>query len=541
MSETAPHPDPDDTPVISAREQRFVIFAASLGTAFEWYDFYLYGSLAIVFSALFFPPGNETAALIASLATFAVGFAVRPLGALLFGSRGDRSGRKNTFLITIVLMGLSTAGVGLLPGFSAIGWLAPAALLALRVVQGLALGGEYGGASVYIAEHCEARRLGFKTSWLQTTTSLGFLLAMALVLAVRSLMATGDFAVWGWRVPFILSLPMLGVSLYIRTKLGESPVFARMRAHGALSRTPLRDIFADPANRRAMLFALFATTMPLGVVSSLASLAALVFLGGPMQMDTLDIYLVMTIALVVSTPVYVLAGWLSDYVGAARVIVGGSLLALVVIYPAFVGLERLANPGLVRFQAATPIIVSARDCHTRIFVTPAARLSSCDRAKDLLTRAGLSFTSTTAQAGQPDVTTTFAGQAITGFDPGVYKAELAKLGYPKPARLSVQAKLAIAAILAVLFGATGINSGPLSAYLTQRFAPQVRYSAVSFSYHVGNGIFGGFLPLIMSALAISTGHILGGLWYPIVLLAVAVGVGLLHLRDRQAHWPQEAG
>lgn len=509
---------------------RWVVLGASLGTVFEWYDFFLYGSLATYFGIWFFPPGNQTAGLLASLATFGAGFAVRPLGSLVFGRLGDMAGRKNTFLLTIILMGLSTAAVGVLPTFEHIGWAAPVLLVALRLVQGLALGGEFGGATVYVAEHCAARVRGYKTSWIQITGAAGFLLATVVILGTRAAVGPQAFSQWGWRMPFVCSLALLAVSIWIRLKLDESPVYLKMKAAGEVSKAPLTEAFAQPRHVKAMGVALLGGTMPLGVVSIAASLAPLIFLSGPLHVDALQVYGMMAVALIVTLPLYVVFGSLSDRIGRRKVMLAGCFLALVTCYPVFSSLGRYANPALVEFQQHVPVTVAASDCHVRLFVTPNTRLSTCDKAKQFLSRAGVNYTSARAD-GTNGVVTRIGATTLTGFDEARYRAALVAAGWPPladPARIN---HVAVTLLLMVLLACAAMISGPMAAYLAELFPPRIRYTAVSFPYHIGNGWFGGFLPLVMSALAVGTGNMIAGVAYPVVMLAIAFVVGLRYLRD----------
>jgi MFS family permease len=513
-----------------AHASRWVVLGASLGTVFEWYDFFLYGSLATYFGIWFFPPGNQTAGLLASLATFGAGFAVRPLGSLVFGRLGDMAGRKNTFLLTIILMGVSTAAVGVLPTFEHIGWTAPILLVALRLIQGLAVGGEFGGATVYIAEHCAPRVRGYKTSWIQITGSAGFLLATVVIFAARAMIGPQEFAQWGWRVPFGFSLILLIISIWIRFRLDESPVYLKMKAAGQVSKAPLTEAFAEPRNLKAMFVALLGGTMPLGVTSIAASVAPLVLLSGPLHVDALQVYGMMAIALIVTLPLYVVFGSLSDRIGRRKVMLCGCFLALVTCYPVFSSLGRYANPDLVEFQQRVPITVAARDCHVHFFVTPNTRLSTCDKTRQFLSRAGVNYSSLPAE-GADDVVTHIGATTLTGFDEAHYKATLAAAGWTpsaNPARIN---HVAVTLLLMVLLACTAMISGPMAAYLSELFPARIRYTAVSFPFHIGNGWFGGFLPLVMSALAAGTGNMIAGVAYPIVTLAVAFVVGLRYMHD----------
>src|SRR6267154_4282027 len=386
-------------------EERRVIFASSLGTVFEWYDFYLYATLAPFFAALFFPSGNETAALLSAFATYAAGFLVRPFGAIVFGRIGDLVGRKYTFLITIVVMGASTFAVGLLPTYTAIGWTAPVLLVSLRLLHGLALGGEYGGAATYVAEHAPNNRRGYDTSWIQTTATLGFFLALAVIGLCRTQMDAKDFATWGWRIPFAVSIVLLAFSVYIRLKLNESPVFQRMKEEGRGSKAPLTESFARWGNLKLVILALLGATAGQGVVWYTGQFYALFFLLITLKLDFLTTYTLIGASLLIGTPFFIVFGWLSDKIGRLKIIMGGCLLAALTYFPLFHGLTHNVNPALEQFQATVPISVAAEDCHFHLFVGPWSKFTECDKVKDSLTKSSLSFTSLPpAEAGKPVVT-----------------------------------------------------------------------------------------------------------------------------------------
>src|ERR1700680_1903627 len=382
---------PAHVQLASKSEERRVIFASSLGTVFEWYDFYLYATLAPFFAALFFPKGNDTAALLSAFATYAAGFLVRPFGALVFGRIGDLVGRKYTFLVTIVVMGSATFAVGLLPTFQSIGWGAPVLLVSLRLLQGLALGGEYGGAATYVAEHAPQNQRGYDTSWIQTTATLGFFLALLVIYLCRftGWMEPKDFAEWGWRVPFLVSLVLLIFSVYIRLKLNESPVFQRMKAEGKGSKAPLRDSFLKYPNNKYVLLALLGATAGQGVVWYTGQFYALFFLTITLKLDYVSAYSLIGISLLIGTPFFIFFGWLSDKIGRLKIILAGCLIAAVTYFPLFKALTHYVNPALETFQTANPITVAAKDCQFHIFVGPWSKFSECDKAKDFLTKSGL--------------------------------------------------------------------------------------------------------------------------------------------------------
>src|SRR6267378_2708478 len=381
-------------------EEKKVIFASSLGTVFEWYDFYLYATLAPFFAALFFPPGNDTAALLSAFATYAAGFLVRPFGALVFGRIGDLVGRKYTFLVTIVVMGSATFLVGLLPTYSAIGWAAPVLLVTLRLAQGLALGGEYGGAATYVAEHARPHERGYTTSYIQTTATLGFFLALLVIGLSRVYMDAKMFAEWGWRIPFWISLVLLVFSVYIRLRLNESPIFAKMKEEGKGSTAPLTESFLHYPNNKYVLLALLGATAGQGVVWYTGQFYALFFLTITLKLDYISAYSLIALSLLIGTPFFIVFGWLSDRIGRLKIILAGCLIAAVTFHPLFKALTHYVNPGLEEFAAKTPITVAATDCQFHIFVGPWSKFSDCDRVKDFMTKQGLSFKSVPVEPGK---------------------------------------------------------------------------------------------------------------------------------------------
>src|SRR4051812_44462945 len=421
-----------DGRLVSKSEERRVIFASSLGTVFEWYDFYLYATLAPFFAALFFPRGNDTAALLSAFATYAAGFLVRPFGAILFGRLGDLVGRKYTFLVTIVIMGFSTFAVGLLPTYASIGWAAPVLLVSLRLLQGLALGGEYGGAATYVAEHAPQHQRGYDTSWIQTTATLGFFLSLLVIYLCRftGWIEAKDFAEWGWRIPFLVSLLLLIFSIYIRLKLNESPVFQRMKAEGKGSKAPLRDSFLKYPNNKYVLLALLGATMGQGVVWYTGQFYVLFFLTITLKVDGVTAYTLIAIALLLGTPFFIFFGWLSDRIGRLKIILAGCVIAALTYFPLFHALTHYVNPALEKFQAANAISVQAKDCNFHIFVGPWSKFSDCDKAKDYLTKSGLSFTSADLPASSTDTVVTKIGSTeLKGYNEAAYKKALTDLGY----------------------------------------------------------------------------------------------------------------
>src|SRR5436190_11016769 len=387
-----------------SKDEKFVIFASSTGTVFEWYDFYLYATLAPFFAALFFPSGNATAALLSAFVTYAAGFLVRPFGALVFGRVGDIVGRKYTFLVTIVFMGASTFAVGLLPTYSAIGWGAPILLVLLRLVQGLALGGEYGGAATYVAEHAAENRRGYATSWIQTTATLGFFLSLAVIYLCRANMTTQHFTQWGWRIPFLVSSVLLAFSVYIRLKLEESPVFKKIKSEGQTSKAPLTDSFANWDNGKIVLLALLGATAGQGVVWYTGQFYALFFLIITLKLEYQTAYILIALSLVLGTPFFIFFGWLSDRIGRKKIIMAGCLLAVLTYFPLFKALTHYVNPDLEAAAAKTQVSVAASDCSFHIFVGPWSKFSDCDKAKDFLTKQGITFASLPAVEGKGVVT-----------------------------------------------------------------------------------------------------------------------------------------
>ena len=517
-------------PRATKAEERRVIFASSLGTVFEWYDFYLYATLAPFFAVLFFPKGNETAALLSAFATYAAGFLVRPFGALVFGRIGDMVGRKYTFLITILIMGASTFAVGLLPTFHTIGWAAPVLLVTLRLLQGLALGGEYGGAATYVAEHAADNRRGYATSWIQTTATLGFFLSLLVIGLTRVILEKEVFADWGWRIPFLLSLVLLVFSVYIRLKLNESPVFKRMKEEGRGSKAPLRDSFLRYPNNKYVALALFGATAGQGVVWYTGQFYALFFLTITLKLDFLTAYVLVATSLLIGTPFFVFFGWLSDRIGRLKIIMAGCLIAALTYFPLFQGLTKAINPGLQAFQQTVPVTVAATDCDFHIFVTPLTQFSDCDRTKDFLTKSGISFKSVPA-AGDASVVTTIGDTVVTGWNEAELKAALAAKGYadkPDPARINHALAIAILSIMVIY---VAMVYGPIAAFLVEMFPTNIRYTSMSLPYHIGNGWFGGMLPLLATAIVAATGNIYAGLWYPIGIAVMTLVIGTLFLKE----------
>jgi MFS family permease len=528
-TQAPPAPAPADR-VITPAEERRVILASSAGTVFEWYDFYLYATLAPFFAGLFFPSGNETAALLSTFATYAAGFLVRPFGAIVFGRIGDLVGRKYTFLITIVVMGVSTSAVGILPTYETLGVAAPTILVLLRLAQGLALGGEYGGAATYVAEHAPDHRRGYATSWIQTTATVGFFLSLLVIGLCRYFLDPKDFATWGWRIPFLLSIILLAFSVYIRLKLQESPIFRRMKAQGKGSKSPLKDSFLKYPNNKYVLLALLGATAGQGVVWYTGQFYALFFLTLYLKLDYLSAYMIIAGSLVIGTPFFIFFGRLSDKIGRLKIILAGCLIAAVTYIPLFKGLTHFVNPALEKFSDTTPISVAANDCSFHLFVTPWSKFTSCDKAKDFLTKNGLSFESVAAEPGEALVTKIGTAR-IVGFDEAKYKAALAQAGYPeKLDRSQVNWAMTLLLLVIMVIFVTMVY-GPIAAFLVELFPARIRYTSMSLPYHIGNGWFGGMLPLLATALVALQGNIYAGLWYPIIVAGMTFIIGLLFLRE----------
>jgi MFS family permease len=512
------------------KEEKKVIFASSLGTVFEWYDFYLYATLAPFFAALFFPKGNDTAALLSSFATYAAGFLVRPFGALVFGRIGDIVGRKYTFLITIVVMGAATFAVGLLPTFQTIGWLAPVLLVTLRLLQGLALGGEYGGAATYVAEHAPDKRRGYDTSWIQTTATLGFFMALGVILLCRTSISAAEFSDWGWRIPFLVSAILLVFSVYIRLKLQESPVFLKIKSEGKTSKAPLTESFANWSNGKIVLLALLGATAGQGVVWYTGQFYALFFLTITLKLDYVSAYKLIGLSLLIGTPFFIFFGWLSDRIGRKRIILAGCLLAAVTYFPLFSGLTHYVNPQLEKATATTPITVAAEECKFHIFVGPWSKFSECDKVKDFLTKQGISFTSLPAVPNEK-VVTKIGDIELRGWDEAKYKEVLKAKDFPTKADPGQVNWVMTEVLLVIMVIYVTMVYGPIAAFLVELFPTRIRYTSMSLPYHIGNGWFGGMLPLLATAIVAATGNIYYGLWYPIGVAVMTFVIGGLLINE----------
>jgi MFS family permease len=514
-------------------EEKKVIFASSLGTIFEWYDFYIYATLAPFFATLFFPKGNATTALLASFATYAAGFLVRPFGALVFGRIGDLVGRKYTFLVTILVMGLATAAVGFLPSYESIGMLSPIILVLLRLAQGLALGGEYGGAATYVAEHAPDNKRGLYTSWIQTTATLGFFVSLIVIGGCRAGMEEATFKDWGWRIPFLLSLVLLAVSVYIRMKLNESPIFLKMKAQGKGSKSPLRESFTKWPNLKLVLLALFGVTAGQGVVWYTGQFYALFFLTGTLKIDWKTAYLVLTIALALGTGFFIFFGWLSDRIGRMKIMMAGCALAALTYFPIYHAMGHYGNPALEAFSEKTKISLVADNCQIHLFPNPKTVYSDCDKVQDFLSKRALSYETTPGVAGAKTIVH-LNDTTIEGFDEAKLTASLKSLGYPakaNPDDVNV-AMLVLLVFIQVIY--VTMVYGPIAAFLVELFPTRIRYTSMSLPYHIGNGWFGGMLPLTTAAVVAASGNIYSGLWYPVIVAAISLVIGTLFVRDAKA-------
>ena len=530
-------------------EERKVIFASSLGTVFEWYDFYLYGSLSAIIAAQFFSGVNPTAGFIFALMAFAAGFAVRPFGALVFGRIGDLVGRKYTFLVTIMLMGVSTFVVGLLPSYASAGIIAPIILIVLRLIQGLALGGEYGGAATYVAEHAPAGRRGFYTSFIQTTATLGLFLSLLVILGVRTYLGEAEFAAWGWRIPFLLSIVLLGISIWIRLQLQESPAFKQMKEDGTGSKAPLTEAFGTWKNAKVALLALLGGTAGQAVVWYTGQFYALFFLTQTLKMDGATANILIAISLLIGTPFFIVFGWLSDKIGRKPIILGGCLLAAITYFPLFQALTRAVNPDLAAAQASAPVTVVADPASCSFQFNPVGTsqfTSSCDIAKGFLARNSVSYQNEAAPAGTPAKvrvgTTEIASFEGRGLAADALKTQTAAFnqqltaairsaGYPAAYDPAKANKTLAVVILTILVLYVTMVYGPIAAQLVELFPTRIRYSGMSLPYHIGNGWFGGFLPTTAFAMVAATGDIYYGLWYPIVIALMTFVIGLLFVPE----------
>jgi len=553
-------------PELSARDVRRVIFASSLGTVFEWYDFYLYGSLAAIISRQFFSGVNPTAAFIFALMAFAAGFAVRPFGALVFGRLGDLVGRKHTFLVTIMLMGVSTFFVGILPSYASIGMAAPVILILLRLLQGLALGGEYGGAATYVAEHSPHGKRGAFTSWIQTTATLGLFLSLLVIMGCRLALGAEAFEAWGWRIPFLVSLVLLGISVWIRLSLAESPLFQQMKREGTQSKAPLTESFARWGNLKIVLLALFGLTAGQAVVWYTGQFYTLFFLTQTLKVEAQSANIMVALSLLLGTPFFVVFGALSDRIGRKPIIMAGCALAALTYFPLFRALTHYANPALELAQQTAPVSVIADPDGCSVQFNPVGTsefTSPCDVAKSALVRRGVPYANVTPAeaasrggvvlgsgdaAGSPEVVIRIGEVLVRSFDAAAADAEsrrdrfegrlgaaLAAAAYPAAADPEAINRPMVVLLLWILVLYVTMVYGPIAAALVEMFPTRIRYTSMSLPYHIGNGWFGGMLPLTAAALVTAKGHIYAGLWYPVIISAITFVIGMVFIRETRDH------
>ncbi|CAN5559207.1 MFS transporter [soil metagenome] len=541
MATTIPRP--------MSQEEKKVIFASSLGTVFEWYDFYLYGSLAGIIAKQFFSGLDAGSAFIFALLAFAAGFIVRPFGAIFFGRLGDMIGRKYTFLVTILIMGLSTFIVGVLPNYASIGAAAPIILIALRLLQGLALGGEYGGAATYVAEHAPHGKRGAYTSWIQTTATLGLFLSLLVILGVRTALGEAEFADWGWRVPFIVSILLLAVSVWIRLSMNESPAFRKMKAEGKTSKAPLTESFGQWKNLKIVILALIGLTAGQAVVWYTGQFYALFFMTQALKVDSATANIYVAVALLIGTPFFILFGSLSDRIGRKPIIMAGCLLAALTYFPVFTALTQAANPDLYAAQQKNKVVITADpgECSFQFNPTGTVKFtSSCDIAKQTLANASVSYENLPAAAGTPatikigeSVISSYSSKGLPADELKKKDSEFKKLvaddlkaaGYPTKADPAKTDKFMVIAILTYLVILVTMVYGPIAAMLVEMFPTRIRYTSMSLPYHIGNGWFGGLLPTTAFAIVAQTGNMYNGLWYPIIIAGATFVIGTLFVRE----------
>ncbi|GIZ51240.1 MFS transporter [Noviherbaspirillum aridicola] len=530
-------------------EERKVIFASSLGTVFEWYDFYLYGSLAAIIAKQFFAGTDPTTAFIFALLAFAAGFIVRPFGALVFGRLGDMIGRKYTFLVTILIMGISTFIVGLLPTYASIGIAAPIILITLRILQGLALGGEYGGAATYVAEHAPHGKRGAYTAWIQTTATLGLFLSLLVILGTRTAVGEEAFAAWGWRIPFLLSVFLLAISVWIRLSMNESPAFAKMKAEGKTSKAPLSESFGQWKNLKIVILALVGLTAGQAVVWYTGQFYALFFLTQTLKVDGATANLLIAASLIIGTPFFIVFGSLSDKIGRKPIILGGCLIAALTYFPIFNALTHYANPALENAIKNAPVVVTAdpNDCQFQFNPTGTKKFtSSCDIVKAKLAAASVNYSNEVAPAGTAasvkigdKVIQAYSAEGLSKEEAAAKEKAFSKelgdaikaAGYPSKADPAQINKPMVLALLVLLVIYVTMVYGPIAAMLVEMFPTRIRYTSMSLPYHIGNGWFGGLLPTTSFALVAYKGDIYYGLWYPIVIALLTFVIGLLFVRE----------
>jgi MFS family permease len=516
--------------IVDPKRDRLVITASALGTVFEWYDFFVYGILAALLGRLFFPADNPTAATLASLAAFGAGFGVRPLGALLFGWFGDRVGRKYTFLVTITLMGGATAAIGFLPTYASAGLLAPALLVGLRLLQGLALGGEYGGAAIYVAEHAPPGKRGQYTSWIQVSVVGGFLLSLIMVLACRASMSVEEFDAWGWRIPFLASIIMLAISLYIRMKLNESPVFKAMKEAGTTSRNPFKDSLTYPGNIKRVLIALFGVAAGLTVIYYTSQFGTLYFLQGTARVGETEALLYMAAGASLAAPLYVGFGALSDRVGRKKILLLGYALTLILLFPLFHLMADGANPALKRATEANPVTLTIDEsCNYSVFAPK--QVDDCAKAQAFLAKRGISYRTVTQDETATAAAIEVGTARIDRFDEKSWLAALTAAGYADKADPTEKQPWKIILAVAVMVGLSAMTYGQVAAILVEMFPARIRYTSMSVPYHIGSGYFGGFLPLISQYIVVRTGDAYAGLWYTVAVVVMAFIVSAIWLPE----------
>jgi hypothetical protein len=516
-------------------EQRMVIFASSLGTVFEWYDFYIYGTLGVFLAKYFFSNVPPNVGFIFALLAFAAGFAVRPFGALIFGRIGDMIGRKYTFLVTMSLMGIGTFFIGVLPGYASWGIMAPIVLIGLRLVQGLALGGEYGGAAIYVAEHAPRNKRGFYTSWIQTTATLGLFMALLLILGIRTAMGEQAFGDWGWRIPFLLSAILLGVSIWIRLKLNESPLFQQMVKEGTVSKRPLTEAFGQWSNAKIAILALFGATAGEAVVWYGGQFYALFFLTQTIKVPAVDAQIMIAISLLIGTPCFILFGWLSDKIGRKPIMMAGFALAAITYFWIFQGLTHFANPKLEAALAQSPVVVTAdpAQCSFQFKFTGTETFTTdCDKVKAALVGLSVNYDNVEAPKGTP-ASVKIGGDVLSGAaaTPAAIAAAVKAHGYPASADTKDINYVMTVLLLVILVVYVTMVYGPIAAWLVELFPTRIRYTGLSLPYHIGNGWFGGFLPATAFAIVAATGNIYSGLWYPIAVACMSFVVALIFLPE----------
>jgi MFS family permease len=534
------------TPVPMTADEKRVVFASSLGTVFEWYDFYLFGAMATIIAKNFFTGLDESTRLIFVLLAFAAGFAVRPFGAIVFGRLGDLVGRKYTFLVTILIMGVSTFFTGMLPTYASIGIWAPILLIGLRLLQGLALGGEYGGAATYVAEHAPAGRRGFYTSWIQTTATIGLMLSLIVILVTRTSLGEQSFAEWGWRIPYLVSIVLLGISVWIRLQLSESPAFEKMKSEGKGSKSPLTESFGQWKNLKVVILALVGLTMGQAVVWYTGQFYTLFFLERMVKLDGPTANILVAIALLLGTPFFVLFGSLSDKIGRKPIIMAGLLIAAATYFPLFKGLVHYGNPALEAAQTKSPITVSADPANCSFQFNPTGTVkftTPCDIAKAYLAGGGLNYDNVAGAAGSMaeikignTVIKAYDGKgADAKTEAARFKKEMddavKAAGYPAKADPEQMNKPMLVLLLLIMVIYVTMVYGPIAAMLVELFPTRIRYTSMSLPYHIGNGWFGGFLPATAFAIVASQGNIFSGLWYPIIIALVTLAIGILFVPE----------